>query len=109
MVVLLFSQKEAMEMDPEITEYPLDGVLDLHTFHPRDAADVTKEYINACHDAGIRHVQIIHGKGTGALRAIVHKVLKQSPLVDSWKTPADSSSWGATVAVLKRPIDSRHA
>jgi len=94
-------------MNPEITEYPIDGILDLHTFHPRDVADVTNEYITVCHGAGIRHVRIIHGKGTGTLRAIVHKVLAQSCLVESWKTPTDSSSWGATVAVLKRPIDSK--
>ena len=93
-------------MTSEMTRYPIDGVLDLHTFHPRDVADVTNEYITACHGEGIYHVRIIHGKGTGALRAIVHKVLAQSSLVDSWTTPTDSSSWGATVAILKRPIDS---
>ena len=96
-------------MKGEIPQYPIDGILDLHTFHPRDAADVTREYLHACHSESIYHVRIIHGKGTGALRATVHAVLAKSPLVDSWKTATDSSSWGATLVELKPRIDSGRA
>ncbi len=96
-------------MKDEITEYPIDGILDLHTFHPRDAADVTREYLRECHGEGIYHIRIIHGKGTGALRATVHAVLANSPFVDFWKTATDSSSWGATLVKLKPRIDSGRA
>jgi len=94
-------------MNSKISQYPVDGILDLHTFHPRDAADVTSEYLHACHSHGLYHVRIIHGKGTGTLRATVHDVLEKCPLVDSWRTPTDVSSWGATLVVLK--AGSKHA
>ena len=96
-------------MKNEIPQYPTDGILDLHTFHPSDATDVTREYLHACHRAGVRHVRIIHGKGSGTLRTAVHAVLARSSLVDSWSTPTDSSGWGATSVVLKQQIDPGHA
>lgn len=85
----------------DLIRYPIDGVLDLHTFHPRDAAEVTREYLRECHREGIYCVRIIHGKGTGTMRAIVHAVLSDCPVVDSWGTAPDSSGWGATVVNLK--------
>ncbi len=96
-------------MKDKIFQYPTDGVLDLHTFLPKEAADVTREYIRACHSEGIYHLRIIHGKGTGALRATVHAVLAKSTLVKYWKTSTDSSSWGATLVKLKPQVDSEHA
>ena len=96
-------------MNQKASQYPVNGILDLHTFHPRDAADVTREYLHACHGAGVYRVRIIHGKGTGTLRATVHSVLAQSPLVDSWSTPLDASSWGATLVMLNPRTDSEHA
>jgi len=92
-------------MDGEITTYPTDGVLDLHTFHPKDAADVTKEYLQACHKEGICYVRIIHGKGTGTLRNTVHRVLERLTIVDYWQTPTDQSGWGATIVTLKNQVD----
>ncbi len=95
-------------MDDQVSRYPMDGIIDLHTFHPRDAADVTHEYLLACQKKGIYRVRIIHGKGKGSLRATVHALLKKSAIVESWKLAADSSSWGATIAILKPQIDSGH-
>ena len=95
-------------MNREIQHYPTDGILDLHTFHPRDAADVTREYLCECHRKGVYRVRIIHGKGTGALRATVHSVLEKSPLVRSWRTATDSSSWGATLVDLTPQTHSRY-
>ena len=39
-------------------QYPVDGVLDLHMFAPKDAASVVDEYLNACHEKGIYEVRI---------------------------------------------------
>ncbi|MDE2771306.1 MAG: Smr/MutS family protein [Bacteroidota bacterium] len=89
-------------MTEDLTSYPTDGILDLHTFHPRDAAEVTREYLRECSREGTYCVRIIHGKGKGVLRAIVHAVLSDCSLVDSWGTASDSSGWGATVVNLKR-------
>ena len=44
-------------------------------------------------------VRIIHGKGTGTLRTIVHRVLDRHPAVASYAL-ADSN-WGATIVQLR--------
>jgi DNA-nicking Smr family endonuclease len=78
---------------------PIEHTLDLHTFHPRDIKSVVKEYINAAHDAGLREVRLIHGRGRGVQRGIVQAALETHPLVESFDDAADSHL-GATVAVL---------
>lgn len=88
----------------EIIEVPIDGVIDLHTFSPKDAADVVGEYIYACAEKGIYEVRIIHGKGKGVLRRIVHSLLERHPLVYDFTLDPGSSGWGATVAYLKKEI-----
>ena len=84
-------------------EVPIDGVLDLHTFHPRDVKDLIPEYLAACREKGITEVRIIHGKGTGALRRTVHAVLSRLPGVVSYRLAGeDAGGWGATLVELER-------
>src|SRR5215475_8451726 len=83
---------------------PLTDELDLHTFRPRDCADVVAEYLRAAQDAGLPEVRIVHGKGTGALRRIVHGVLDGHPAVRSYQLAGErSGGWGATVVELHPP------
>lgn len=81
---------------------PVDGVLDLHTFRPEDAASVVEEYLRACLEKGIWEVRIIHGKGKGVLRRTVHAFLEKDPLVSDFKLDTGPSGWGATIVHLKR-------
>jgi len=92
-----------MSDEPEPLKIPIDGVLDLHTFRPQDVKDLVPEYLNACQERGILQVRIIHGKGSGILRRVVHSILAKLPLVQSFAT-ADISggSWGATIVYLKQ-------
>ena len=92
--------EEGMDM-PESMELPIDGILDLHTFAPRDVKSLVADYIDECVACGLLEVRIIHGKGTGTLRRIVEGVLGRHPRVASFG-PADEAmgGWGATVAVL---------
>jgi DNA-nicking Smr family endonuclease len=78
---------------------PIDGTLDLHSFQPRDIASVVEEYVHAAHEAGLREIRLIHGRGTGVQRGIVQSVLEKHPLVERF-ADAPESHLGATVAVL---------
>ena len=88
-------------MNDDAIEYPVDGVLDLHTFHPRDVKDLVTEYLRICRERGILDVRIIHGKGTGSLRRTVHATLEKLPEVESFRLAGDGSGWGATIVRLK--------
>jgi dsDNA-specific endonuclease/ATPase MutS2 len=85
----------------EATEYPINGVLDLHTFKPSDVGDLVPEYLRVCREKGIQRVRIIHGKGTGKLRRYVHTTLDNLDMVDRYELAGDQSSWGATIVHLK--------
>jgi len=88
--------------DGEPVELPIDGTLDLHTFHPREVKDLVPEYLRACRERGILEVRIIHGKGTGALRQTVEAVLERQSQVAGWRLAMnDRGGWGATVVTLK--------
>lgn len=84
-------------------EIPIDGVLDLHMFQPREIRELVPEYLELCRARGILTVRIIHGKGIGVQREIVHKILQRHPAVVSFGHPGDGGSWGATVVALAPP------
>lgn len=101
--------RTAVDDLPKIHRVPAGEELDLHTFAARDAASVVEEYVNAAHEAGLRAIRIIHGRGKGVRRGIVQAVLERHPLVEQfWDAP--ESHLGATVARLSQntPGTSRH-
>ncbi len=84
-------------------EYPIDGILDLHHFAPKDIKVLVPEYIEACLEKGITEIRIIHGKGIGNLRRTVHALLDRNAHVLSYRLDSQSaSSWGATLVTLKK-------
>lgn len=88
--------------DDDATPIELTDELDLHTFQPRECADVVEEYVRAAQEAGLTAVRIIHGKGKGTLRTITHAVLDRHPAVASYTLGAErSGSWGATLVTLR--------
>ena len=88
-------------MDSDPVEIPVDGVLDLHTFAPKDAGSVVDEYLWACMQKGILDVRIIHGKGKGVLRRTVHDRLMKHPDVVRYQLDDGASGWGATLVRLR--------
>jgi dsDNA-specific endonuclease/ATPase MutS2 len=87
------------DIDPAAPE--LTDELDLHTFQPRDCADLVDEYLTAAQEKGFTTVRVIHGKGKGTLRRIVHSVCEKHPAVKSFRLGDQrSGSWGATLVEL---------
>jgi len=96
------AQPSPSEEEEELLEIPIDGVLDLHTFSPRELPGLLDDYLAACLDENIIDVRIIHGKGKGILRDRVRSILKKHPLVESFvEAPPDAGGWGATLVRLK--------
>ena len=79
---------------------PIEDSLDLHAFAPRDVVSVVGEYVTAAHEAGLRQVRLIHGRGIGVQRGMVQQALEEHPLVaEFWDAP--ESHLGATIARLR--------
>ena len=90
-----------MDADAPI-ELPIDGVLDLHTFQPREVKMLIPDYLAACRARGIYRVRIIHGKGTGTLRRSVHAILARLPEVAAFcLAPPEAGGWGVTLVTLQ--------
>ena len=58
---------------------PIEDILDLHTFQPRDIPDLFDDYFAACIEEQIYSVRVIHGKGKGILKKRVQELLKKIP------------------------------
>jgi len=86
----------------EPVRLPIDGVLDLHAFSPKDVKGLVTEYIEECLRRGITDLRIIHGKGSGTLKRIVHSILEKNPHVAGFKDAGmGGGGWGATEVRLR--------
>lgn len=83
--------------DDDPAEIPIDGVLDLHAFRPRDVRTLVPDWLLACRDAGITEARVIHGKGTGELARGVLALLERLPIVRETRR---DGNWGAVVVSL---------
>jgi DNA-nicking Smr family endonuclease len=83
---------------------PIGDVLDLHAFRPAEVTDLLEDYLAECLRLGIGSVRLIHGKGSGALRERVHRLLRRHPAVAGFRlAPPEAGGWGATLVSLRRP------
>lgn len=87
-----------------VIHIPIDGVLDLHTFDPKELPSLIDDYLEACIEKGIHEVRIIHGKGKGVLRRRVQALLERHRLVSDFKLDSGPSGWGTTVVHLKSSL-----
>lgn len=82
-------------------EIPITGTLDLHDFRPSEIKELIQEYIRECLKNEIIQGRIIHGKGIGTLRELVHSQLRKNPSVKSFAIgEASSGGWGSTSFLL---------
>jgi len=85
----------------ELIQFPIEDVLDLHTFQPKDVPNLLEDYFYECIHANIFSVRVIHGKGKGILKKRVQELLKKNKMVKSFKdAPIEAGSWGATLVEL---------
>ena len=92
----------AVQRSAEAAEVAIDGELDLHNFSPKEVGPLVREYIDVCHQRGIRDLRIVHGKGKGVLRRTVHGLLADHPLVEHHRLGGQrEGSWGATIVRLR--------
>ena len=86
----------------EPVRLPIEDALDLHPFAPKDIPLVVEEYLAQCRQAGLSEVRLIHGKGIGAQRAVVRRLLRTLPGIVSFAdAPPQAGGWGATIVRLK--------
>jgi dsDNA-specific endonuclease/ATPase MutS2 len=88
--------------EDEPVRIPITDVFDLHSIPPRDARAVVEEYLEEAHALGLKALRIIHGRGIGAQREMVRKVLQSKEYVADFRdAPAEAGGWGATIVTLR--------
>ena len=76
--------------------------LDIRGLETLEAESVVENYLDAASRSKLGTVTIIHGKGTGALRAAVHQLLKKNRQVKSFRLGRyGEGEAGVTVVELK--------
>lgn len=86
---------------PRYEDRPVvDMQLDMRGWRVEQALEELETYLNDAALAGLGSVRIVHGKGTGALRAAVREQLAHHPLVKSY-TSAPPNEGGDGVTVVK--------
>lgn len=77
--------------------------LDLRGLLAEEALEKLDKYLDDAFVAGMKQVNIIHGKGTGALRQAVQQYLKIHPQIESYRLAGlDGGGDGATIVVLSK-------
>ena len=80
---------------------PVGMELDLRGRRAEDALEQFETYVDSAFRAGLPFVRIIHGKGTGALRAAIREALTGHPLVRRFESaPPNEGGEGVTIALL---------
>ena len=74
--------------------------LDMRGWRVEQALEELDSYLNDATMSGMSSVRIVHGKGTGALRAAVREQLARNPLVKSYTSPPPNEG-GDGVTIVK--------
>ena len=80
---------------------PCSDELDLHGLIVDEALYRLDRYLNDAYMAGLVQVRVVHGKGTGTLRLAVRDMLKNHPLVESFRLAyIEEGGGGATIVEM---------
>jgi dsDNA-specific endonuclease/ATPase MutS2 len=85
--------------EPVVME--IGDIIDLHAIPPKQVKAVVEEYLLEARARRFRFVRIIHGKGIGAQRDMVRKILdRTSFVIRHYDAPPEAGGLGATIAEL---------
>ncbi len=77
--------------------------LDIRGMQVEEASIIVDRYLDDAYNAGLSEVNIIHGKGTGALRAGIQEYLRRAPLAKSFRIGNyGEGDAGVTVVTLRK-------
>ena len=79
------TKKHLEKVDAKLRNTPVKSEIDLRGMMSDEAVSVMERYLDSAWMAKLNTVTIIHGKGTGALRAAVQRALKQNRHVKSFR------------------------
>jgi DNA-nicking Smr family endonuclease len=96
----------------EAGEFPVQDYLDLHGHSLDEALEAAERFLTSCQTRGLRHVLIVHGKGSGSpeglpvlksalARALTHKRLGRKVLAFCTARPGDGGA-GAMYVLLRK-------
>jgi len=87
----------------DLSKLPASSPLDLHHFKPSDVPSLVDEYVWSCLQEDRNFGEIIHGKGKGTLRDLVHTSLSKNSSVLSFTLGGSGNleNWGKTTFRLK--------
>jgi DNA mismatch repair protein MutS2 len=96
------AKAQAAVVVPRYEDRPeVETQLDMRGWRVEAALDELDTYLNDAAMSGMSSVRILHGKGTGALRAAVRERLAHHPLVKSFTSaPAQEGGDGVTIVKL---------
>ncbi|MBC8535485.1 endonuclease MutS2 [Clostridiales bacterium BX7] len=95
-------EKNAARADGPKSVRSYNPELDLRGMNGDEASLEIDKFLDDCAVAGINQVSLIHGKGTGALRAAVHAFLRGNPHVKSFRLGVyGEGETGVTIVELK--------
>jgi len=91
-------EEEGSPFGPDPVVIPIEDVLDLHGFQPREVRAVVDAYLDEARARGFREVRLVHGRGLGVQRRSVQALLARDPRVERF---ADAPDRGATLVLLR--------
>ena len=91
--------KRGSRLAPISTQAPAKTEIDLRGLRAEEAVDRTEKFLDSMINSGADTIRIIHGKGTGALKAAIRELLESSPYKPRYR-PGEEGEGGDGVTVV---------
>ncbi len=82
-------RSKSVNMETKANPLQLESKLDIRGYMPSDAIDTVQEFVDNALMSNLSTLKIVHGKGTGVLRKVILKKLKEYKDIKSITHPKD--------------------